>query len=765
MKNWILSGIIAAVIIVLAIPFYAIKHEQKLNQLAQEHRPKASFVGRETCKSCHKKEYDDWSGSDHDNSMAVASEATVLGNFKDSVFSRNGVESRFFRKDDKFYVHTQGPEGRMGDFEISYTFGVYPLQQYLIAFSGGRYQCLPIAWNVENKNWYHLNGETVYSPDDWLYWTNQSMNWNGMCADCHSTHLKKGYDPETRSYKTSWYEIDVSCEACHGPGSVHTDWASLPAMARRGIDNYGLIVDTSDIEAKTQVKQCARCHSRRSQFTDSDHEKSNFLDTFMPITLDVNMYYPDGQILDEVYVYGSFTQSKMFNNNVKCSDCHNVHTGKVKQQDNQLCIQCHREDTYDTADHHFHKKVGERGESIKDAKGNIISEVGEGAKCIGCHMPGKYYMCIDYRRDHSLRRPRPDLTKVLNTPNACSECHVDKTIKWAIDYTTKWYGIKKRPHYGVTIANGRKLLPDAEADLIKLSDDVLYPVIARATALKLLQQYRGDKSKSAFIRALVDNEALMRYIAVQLLKPIDPKERIELIGPMLFDPVLAVRMEAAMNLTEVFSQRLGERYKTAFDKALKDYTDAMKYVGDFAYSGHNLGNMYRNLGKWDKAIESYLNAIDIDHKSYQTKVNLAMVYNQLGNKDSAEKYLRTVVDNNPELYQIKYSLALLLSEKNQFDEAVKYLRDAARGMPEASRIQYNLGRLLDSQGKVEEAEHLLLNALTIEPENFDYLYTLAQHYLKRKKLEKAKGIATKIISCYPKSPVGHDLLKQISVKR
>ncbi|MDH4012280.1 MAG: cytochrome c family protein, partial [Desulfobacterales bacterium] len=329
MKNWKITGIIATIIIVLSVPLYVLK--------ATYVRPSAdriqaeseyNFAGSEKCGECHKGEYDKWRGSHHDLAMAEANEKTVLGNFNDVVFEYSGVKSRFYRKNGGFYVHTQGPDGKRGDFEVKYTFGAYPLQQYLIPFAGGRLQCLPIAWDVKEKKWYHLYPEAPIDPKDWLYWTNAGQNWNGMCAECHSTNLKKNYDNKTDSYQTTWSEIDVGCEACHGPGSRHVDWAELPDMARPQTENYELVVKTAGMSSREQVELCAPCHSRRAILGDYTHAEPDLLDSLLPSLLTEELYFTDGQILEEVYVYGSFTQSKMYRRDVRCSDCHDVHSIK-----------------------------------------------------------------------------------------------------------------------------------------------------------------------------------------------------------------------------------------------------------------------------------------------------------------------------------------------------------------------------------------------------------------------------------------------------
>ena len=340
MSRWKITGIIATIFIILSIPLYLLKTVYLYTPLDNS-RPveQYDFTGSQKCADCHRKEYDKWRDSHHDLAMDVANEKTVLGDFNNVVFTSNDVTSKFFRKDHRFFVHTQGPGGEMKDFEVTHTFGWYPLQQYLIPFPGGRLQCLPIAWDTQKKEWYDLNPDNVINPGDWLYWTNAGQNWNGMCAECHSTNLKKNYDLNTDTYRTTWTDIDVGCEACHGPGSKHVEWAETPEMGRPRVDNYNLATRTSEITSGQLVSLCAPCHSRRAILGDYTHAEPDLLDSMLPSLITPELYFPDGQILEEVYVYGSFTQSKMYSRDVKCSDCHDSHSAKLVMEGNDLCLQ------------------------------------------------------------------------------------------------------------------------------------------------------------------------------------------------------------------------------------------------------------------------------------------------------------------------------------------------------------------------------------------------------------------------------------------
>jgi tetratricopeptide (TPR) repeat protein len=377
-------------------------------------------------------------------------------------------------------------------------------------------------------------------------------------------------------------------------------------------------------------------------------------------------------------------------------------------------------------------------------------------------MPGRHYMGVDYRPDHSFRIPRPDLSLVLDTPDACSRCHVDKTAQWSVDAVAKWYGRKKRPHYGTILAAGRRQDPNALSELVRLSEDRLYPDIVRATALSLVSVYPDEAALKALERAISDEAALLRHTAVNRLAIPDPQQRIALVGPLLYDPVRAVRIEAARSLVSaVQSGRLAPSFSLPYEKALAEYVTAMERTGDFAASRHNLGNLYADSGETERAVRNYQKAIAIDRLFYPAKVNLAMLYNTMGKTDSAEALLREVVNEHPGLHDIQYSLGLLLAEKKAYDQAVIFLGDAAAGLPRRSRIQYNLSLLLKQLNRHAEAETALNRALTVDPDNPDFLYALAVLYLEWNRPEDAMAVANQLRELHPNLAIGHDLVNYI----
>lgn len=749
-RIWQIVGMVAALLCLISPFIYLQRSEYSVKPVI---KGAPSFVGSGQCRPCHQEAYAKWKGSHHDLAMDIASEETVLGDFNNVQFvdPYSGAASRFFRKNGDFYVETEGPGGAVGVFKITHTFGVYPNQQYLIPFPGGRLQCLNVGWNAKQSTWYRLPPYEVDGPDDWLHWTKGGQTWNGMCAECHSTKLEKRYDKTTDTYDTRWFEIHVGCEACHGPGSNHVSWANRTVLARPQVENYDLPVNTATIDNQKQIAICAPCHSRRYQLGDNLHDEGEILDKIVPSLLMEGLYYPDGQISEEVYVYGSFVQSKMYQHGVRCSDCHDMHSLKLHKEGNDLCLQCHRAVSYDTPSHHFHKQIHEG----KPSKGYL---------CVKCHMPGRVYMGVDYRPDHSLRVPRPDLSEKIDVPNSCStsDCHQDKGLAWVNDQYTKWYGKSRKQHYGEILAAGRKQNPEAIDELIGVAEDSLLPAIVRATALALLSRYPQERTIPVYTSALEDGDALLRHTALRNAIHIDPETRLHLLQAKLYDPVKAVRIEAAAGLSGFPLDAINPQHQERFQQILAEYRTAMEYNSDFAPQRYNLGNLAAAIGKGEEAIQLYREALAIDDQFYQAKVNLAMQLNQQGENLKAADLFKQVLEAQPDLHEIAYSLGLLFAEMEEYEQAAYWLGQAADNMPNHSRARYNQALAYLKLEQWENGEMALLKALENKPGNREYFSTLANLYYNFRLTDKARILAEKTLLTQPDHELAKQLLEALS---
>ena len=638
---------------------------------------RATFVGAEACASCHRLEAERWRESNHAHAMEKPSSATVKAPFAGETFSLRDETTTFSQRDGRYRIRTDGPGGVVGDFDVAYTFGTSPLQQYLVAMPGGRLQSLGIAWDARpapaGQRWYHLYADAPPPSGDVLHWTGRAQNWNFMCADCHSTNVRKNYVAADDSYRTTWSDLNVACEACHGAGSRHVAWAHSKT---RAADNGLTPIRASDgaiwtLEAATgmkrrnqprtshvEIEMCARCHSRRAQLTDEVDAGRPLADSYLPSLLDDGLYFADGQIDGEVYEYGSFLQSRMYASGVTCADCHEPHQPALRANPDAACARCHAPETFATPAHHHH------------------AERSAGSSCVSCHMPARTYMTVDVRHDHSFRVPRPDLTMKIGTPNTCTSCHADKPAVWAARTVTGWFGTTRssQPHYGEALAAGRSLAGDAPARLLTVATDGTAPAIARATAISLLGRWIDARSGPVLERAARDPDALVRMAAVGALQTLPDRQRTLLLTPRLTDPQRAVRIEAAR----------------ALRTNVAEWTAVQRFNGDTAAAHVNLGSLYAERGELESARQEYEIASRLEPYFAPAAANLADLYRVQGRDEDGERVLRDALTRTPEAAMLHYALGLLLVRRDNRPAAIDELRRAAALAPLNADVQNTL---------------------------------------------------------------------------
>jgi tetratricopeptide (TPR) repeat protein len=435
----------------------------------------------------------------------------------------------------------------------------------------------------------------------------------------------------------------------------------------------------------------------------------------------------------------------MYARDVSCPDCHDSHSLQLHEEGNELCLQCHEPELYDDAAHHFHEKTYE-------------GEPSDGAKCVKCHMVERPFMVIDWRADHSFRVPRPDLTREIGTPNACTQsgCHDDRPLAWSIDAYRRWYGEARRPHFGTTFAAARAGESQATPELVRLSGDELQTPIVRATALELLARSAGPESIDPLRRALTADEPLLRHTAANHVPIRDPAE-LQSVLPLLADPVRAVRMAAVSRIAGVPPEMLEPHQREALDRGIEEYRAATAHSLDFAASGLNLGNLESALGNPESAEAYYRSALAVDDLFFPVKMNLAVLLNGQGRNDEAATLLGEVLEHDPDNAEAAYSLALLLVETGQADEALTWLERAAAGMPSNSRVHYNLGLLLQQSGRIEEAGHSLRRALELAPDELGTLHAYADYLMRAGRNDEALPVVDRIVDLYPDEPIGQQM--------
>jgi tetratricopeptide (TPR) repeat protein len=705
--------------------------------------------------------------------MAAATEQTVFGDFNNAVLNHHGIESRLFRRDGKFWIHTEGPDGTLQDFQIKYVFGVEPLQQYMVEFDRtaemsdnelARVQVLRVSWDTQRKRWFHLDPPDVdekLGPDDPLHWTGAAQNWNHMCASCHSTNVAKNFDIASRRYHTTFSEIDVSCEACHGPASLHVEMATSRSFFWDRHHGYGL-KQLKGASSQPEIETCAPCHSRRSMIAACTGTETSYYDAFENELLRPETYYPDGQIRDEVYVFGSFLQSKMYHQGIRCSDCHDPHSTKLHREGNQLCTSCHAHPAakYDTPAHHHHPA----GSS--------------GASCVECHMPATPFMDIDLRRDHSLRIPRPDLSLKHQTPNACTGCHLQADVNvpakelpaeatqqmpyyadflaaaregnqqvadelrrldnWSTEWFHRWYGDRPRPHYADAFAAAWQNDPTASSQLTQIISDRQAAAIVRASALWELS-LRAPQQAASLARKLVGHRnPQLRAIAIRSLGTLSESEAVELVAPHLSDSVRLVRNEAANLLAGVSRQQLTLPQQRALTAALDELKEGYLVNPDLASAHMARGMLAERQRNPRQAVEAYQTAVHVQPTVAGPRSNLAVVLEQMG--DSA---------NAAELRQ----------------QELQLLERDVKLAPRIASLHYRYGLLLYLNGRVEDAIPAMQEACKLEPSNPDYHLMLALLHERRQQWDLALASLRRVAELVPDDPGWREVAARIMAQQ
>jgi len=699
-----------------------------------------TFVGTETCAQCHQSKADLWRRSQHRLAMAHATDQSVLADFNDTSFDYDGVHSRFYRRDNKYFVETDGPDGKLSEFEIRYTFGVDPLQQYLIKFPDGRIQALSIAWDSRPKEqggqrWFHLYPNENVGHDDVLHWTKLNQNWNFMCAECHSTGVRKNYDASKDRFATAWAEISVGCEACHGQGSNHVAWAhnqqSWWPFGKDEDRTKGLLVrfnERTDVTwqqnsnsgnaqrnwppalLRKEVETCGRCHARRGEFAEDWVPGRWLSDTHVVTPLTRELYFADGQMRDgeETYNYGPFKQSKMFAAGVTCSDCHEPHSAKLRASGDNVCLQCHSADKYAAASHSHHKGATPH------------------VACTSCHMPVHTYMVLDRRHDHSFRVPRPDLSAKLGTPNACNDCHTDKSADWAATAVDGWFGPDREglQKYGKAFHTAWTDEPNAADLLSTIAKDSNMPAYVRASAMGELAPYISPANVDIAKIGLTDPDPMVRIGALDMLESVPPSQIRQLAAPLLSDSSRGVRIRAADLLAGVptASQPLADR--EVFARAASEFVAAQQLNADRPEARSALGGFYARQGRFVDAEVEYKAALRLSPQYAPAAINLADLYRQLHQDEKAETALRATIGASPEDAGLHYALGLVLTRLKRPDQALEEFRRAATLQTENARYVYVLAVALHSASRAEEALTVLKENLARHPNDRDTLVAL-----------------------------------------
>lgn len=728
------------------------------------------YVGGSSCGGCHAEEARRWRGSHHDLAMQRPDAKTVQGDFAGRTFEHQGLVTRFFRRDGRYLVRTDGPDGRPAEYPVAYVFGFTPLEQYLLELPLGRLQAFGVAWDSRPKRdggqrFFQLYPGERIDHRDARHWSGLLQNWNTRCAECHSTNLRKGYLPAEGRFETTFSELDVSCEACHGPGSRHVEWAQ--AAKTRGREPLGdpeLLVKFDDhrkrvwtmdeargiaklsasSDRRAEVEACARCHARRVQLTEEYRPGRPLAQTHRPSLLEEGLYYADGQMRDEVYTWGSFLQSRMYAAGVTCADCHDAHDAKLRAGRDAVCAPCHEPERFATRRHHFHR------------------DGSPGASCVACHMRSETYMVVDERHDHSFRVPRPDLTVALGreqAPNACNGCHRDRPAEWAARAVRRFHpgGRHTKPHFASALHAARRYRPGAEQALLSVVRDPALPGIVRGTAVSLLPPHMGPDSLPALEAAAADADPLVRLGAAAALGALPPRERVRIGARLLWDPMRAVRVEAAPAFADVPDAELESEARAAFARALDEFRLAQRASAERPESHVNLGVVNAKRGDLAAARRNYDAALAIAPWFIPAWVNLADLLQRSGHDAEGAVALRRALEVDPQNASVHHALGLLLVRQKRAAEALAELKRAAELAPEAPDFAYAYAIGLHSASRTDEALAVLREANARSPGARNVLVALVTITRERGALGEARRFAEKLVAAAPADPAARSL--------
>lgn len=721
------------------------------------------YVGSRACASCHAAQAQAWAASHHAGAMAPADARTVLGDFSGVTATHGASSARFLKEGERFRVEAEGRDGRPATFEITHTFGLTPLQQYLVAFPDGRMQVLPWAWDSRPKadggqRWIHVYEQEIRAADP-LHWTGPLQTWNHMCAECHSTALTKGYDPAADTYATRFSEVSIGCESCHGPGAGHLAWASgtprpdvplkgfVSAFARRQPVDFSPAPDTGSPRASAahpagdEVEMCARCHSRRGIVSEDWRPGRPLMDTHAPTFLSEGLFEADGQMRDEVFNDHLFKQSKMYARGVVCTDCHDPHSGRLKAEGAQVCAQCHAPDTFAARAHTGHPA----GPGTPD--------------CISCHMPERTYMRVDRRHDHSFRIPRPDLSARLGTPNTCNACHVDRTAEWAAEAVARWHGPARKGFqtYAEAFHAARAGDPAAREQLIAIARDGAVPAVARATALDELARFPSRATAEVLEKGLADPDPLVRVAALRAVQGEPPAARWRLAGRLLDDPVRAVRLAAARAVADVPAGRLPEPDAKRLSTALAAYEAELLLNADRPEGRANLATFRLAQGDVAAAERELKAGLAMEPGASALAVNLADLYRLQGREADAEAVLRAALARSGDPAPIHHALGLALVRQKRMAEAMPELAAAARLAPGNPRFAYVEAVALRSAGDEAQSRAVVAEALARHPYDVGLLGLALNDAMGRRDLPAARGAADRLSRMRPDDREVRDL--------
>lgn len=620
----------------------------------RKHWNEAALSISRQCAECHRKEYDQWAGSDHAWAWRHTNEKLDAEAFCGQRIKAHGMELEMLRGAQGEFQMRDVNTGKV--YTVGGVIGREPLVQYLLRWKDGGLQTPSAAWDVEKKEWFDVfrddalqqkRGGAERKAGEWGHWTGRGMNWESQCAWCHMSGFKKNYDADGDSYNATWQEPGITCIRCHKVSAKpDAEDGCLVAKADRNLTD------------EQHDDNCASCHARREELTPDFTVGDKFDDHFrLELPKIPGVFHPNGLQLEEDYSETSFRLHRMGRTGVTCFDCHDPHSGQVTQpvENDALCLQCHGNNQV--------------------INGVLAPQVGHnklcGGKampCVECHMPKMTYMGRDPRRDHALHWPDPRMSIELGVPNACLNCHKDKDNQWCMEYLEKRYKVERLGKYRQRFrAAGHAMQGKGSVQELVKAYQVEEIPAWRATLLGLLAQFPITPEVQVLaLAATQDADALVRAAATELLGG-------DAARKALADKTRSVRQVAGWQLFPNLPANhpvLNEMQQTATHQADQP-TGAMQ-----------LAMLASATGDTATADSQYLRAIERDPASAVARMDYAVFLARQQRPMDALRQMLACTREHPGNAEAQYRLGLILIELQQYRPALRAMQKALQISPQ-----------------------------------------------------------------------------------
>jgi predicted CXXCH cytochrome family protein len=582
--------------------------------------PAPAALGAAGCGQCHAERYAAWTSGRHSRMIQPARAETALGDFSRSRLTLNGRPYALRAARGQLFITESSFSGRPVEHRVEYTLGNRRIQHYLTTIDRGRIVVLPPTWDVQRREWF--DSRDIIRPDEQD--DNPVQQWNKHCVGCHVSRQDNHYSPAAGTYATTWVDFGTSCERCHGNGEAHMASARGDAAARAGA-----IVRPTALDPRHSSMICAQCHSLRDAVAPGFRAGGDYYDYFVP-----KLEYTPRKEQDPVYwadgrprrfsndAIGLWQSQCFVKGGATCVTCHDAHMPDVDRHpelapgNNALCTRCHQALAADPGAHTHHAASS------------------AGSSCVDCHMPREVLSIKAKIRDHSMSLPAPENTVALGIPNACTDCHADKSAAWAADAVARWWPANRRARAverARVFAAARAAEPAALDGLLTIAADRDEGPLTRANALGYLRRYDDPRAGAALVAALDAEDPVLRTVAASSL--VQPAA-IPALWRALGDSHRAVRLSALVSLVNGAMQPPAPADRARFARVSAEFAEQARMHEDDAQTQADLGLVLLLNGDLARADEALRISRRLDAKPARPIFLLGLV--RLGQQRTGE---------------------------------------------------------------------------------------------------------------------------------